>query len=208
MRQALIIGGGSENGMPIMQTLLDNDFRIINFGSSVYDHPAVTNYQQSWNDIDIEFVQRQFSKFYTRFDFVFFNHNGSSLCQQDFDINHDDILKQWGLVRDWSHSHWISCQMPFLILHTIRHNLHCDSRVGWMLSSYVDYRIEATVDFPDYSANKYFNHAAMRAFGKTKRFQTFGIIPDFSKSASKADLRKIIDDIVNNRCENMDLFRC
>lgn len=209
MKQALVMGGGSKNGIPILQCLLDNNFEIMNFGSSAYQHSGVTNVGLSWDSVDIEFIQRNFSGFSGTFDLVFFNHNSSSLCQDDFCLDHDDILRQWRHMQDWQHSTWISCQMPFLVLHTMRKNLSAQTKVGWMLSSYIDYKAVGVADYPDYSANKYFNYLAMKAFGRANQFQTFGLMPNFSRPQGQNILKQTLDDIVNNRVSlDIDCFKC
>ena len=200
MKQALVIGGASENGRVILDTLLENNFKIVNVGSSVYEHDDVTNIKINWNDIDIEFVQKCFSKFDTTFDFVFFNQNSSSLNKDDYSVDHDDILEVWKRVKDWSNSHWLSCQLPFLILHTIRNNLCADSKVGWMLSGYMDYTNPGSMDHTDYSSFKYFNYLSMKSFGTVNEFKTFGIYPTFTdRLHGQEKLKNIINDIVNNR---------
>lgn len=196
MKQALIVGGGSENGRVIVESLIEQEFEIVNVGSSVFEHAQVTNIKISWSQLDIESVHRTFNQFDQVFDFVFFNHNSSSLAQADFDVNHCDTLKKWRLLKDWSHSHWLSCQMPFLILHTIRKNLDSRSRVGWMLSNTVIHDRAHSQQYPDYSSYKFFNYQAMQCFGNTNQFQTFGIYPDFSKSGGQDQLRNIVTQIV------------
>ena len=198
MKQALIIGGGSKNSQIILSTLLDNDFEIVNFGASIYPHPQVTNVKIAWDQLDIEFVQRNFSVFNNTFDFVFFNQNGSSLSLADYRTDHDDILEVWRRIKDWDRSHWTSCQLPFLILHTIRKNLNAESKVGWMLSQYIDHTNPHSVDFADYSSFKYFNYLSMKSFGMMNQFQTFGIYPEFSDPDSKNKLQQIIAEIVNS----------
>lgn len=198
MKQALIIGGASKNGQVILDTLLHNDFEIVNFGSSTYTHPRVTNVKIAWDQLDIEFVQKNFSIFDDTFDFVFFNQNGSSLSQADYCTDHDDILEVWRRIKDWNHSHWTSCQLPFLILHTMRKNLNADSKVGWMLSKYIDHTNPHSVDFSDYSSFKYFNYLSMKSFGLANQFQTFGIYPEFSDADAPIKLQRIITDIVSN----------
>lgn len=198
MKQALIIGGGSKNSQIILDTLLDNDFEIVNFGSSIYQHPKVTNIKIIWDQIDIEFVHKNFSIFNNTFDIVFFNQNSSSLNLTDYCTDHDDVLEVWRRIKDWSHSHWVSCQLPFLVLHTIRKNLSDKSKVGWMLSEYIDHKNEHSVNFADYSSFKYFNYLSMKSFGLTNQFQTFGIYPDFSDHNGKCKLQNIIIEIVSS----------
>jgi hypothetical protein len=198
MKQALILGGASKNSQVILSTLLNHDFHIVNFGSSTYPHDGVTNVQISWDQLDIEFVQRNFGAFAQPFDFVFFNQNGSSLSLSDYSTDHDDILEVWRRIKDWNHSHWVSCQLPFLILHTIRNNLTAQSKVGWMLSEYIDHTNAHSVDFADYSSAKYFNYLSMKSFGMMNQFQTFGIYPDFSDPNAPTKLQQIITDIVES----------
>ena len=205
MKQALIIGGASENGRVILDALLENNFKIVNVGSSVYEHDDVTNIKINWNDIDIEFVQKCFSKFDTKFDFVFFNQNSSSLNKDDYSVDHDDILEVWTRVKDWSNSHWLSCQLPFLILHTIRNNLSADSKVGWMLSGYMDYTNPGSIDHTDYSSFKYFNYLSMKSFGLVNKFKTFGIYPTFTDPTNgQSKLKDIIKSIVNDQTDQSE----
>jgi hypothetical protein len=204
MKKALVIGGGSENGRAILDTLADNNFETINFGSSVYQQASVKTVPLDWRQVDIEFVHRNFSQFDGVFDFVFFNQNGSSLNARDFSIQHDDILETWRRIKDWNHSHWISCQMPFLVLHTIRKNLSTESKVGWMLSDLIDYRNPLSAEFADYSSNKYFNYLSMKSFAQANQFKTFGIYPTFSDSNSKDKLKHIINTVINNEVDGTE----
>jgi hypothetical protein len=196
MKQALILGGGSENGRAILETLIDNNFSVINVGSSQFDHAMVTNIHVRWNQLTVDSVYKIFNQFDSVFDFVFFNHNSSSLAMSDFDLDHDDVLKKWRLIKDWSRSHWLSCEMPFLILHTIRHNLDSRSKVGWMLSNTVEHGRAHSRQYPDYSSNKFFNYQAMRCFGEVNQFKTFGIYPDFAVAGSRDKLKSIVTEIV------------
>jgi hypothetical protein len=197
MKKALVIGGGSENGRTILDVLLDNNFDIINFGSSVYQQQKIKNITINWDCLDIESVHKNFSRFGGTFDFVFFNQNSSSLRLADHSVDHDDILEMWRRIKDWQKSHWLSCQLPFLILHTIRKNLSSESKVGWMLSGYIDYNNSHSTDFADYSSFKYFNHLSMKSFALSNQFKTFGIYPTFSDPTSKEKLKNIIDTVIN-----------
>lgn len=207
MKRALVIGGGSKNSSVILDCLCDHGFEVVNFGSTVYEKPNVVNIKIDWNSVDIEFVQRNFSRFDGHFDFVFFNHNSSSLRLDDFCVNHDNILDVWKRIKDWEKSQWLSCQFPFLILHTIRKNLNEHSKVGWMLSSCMDYNKPYSIDFPDYSAFKFFNYLAMKSFSRTNQFKTFGIFPNFKLPDSRDRLKSIIEDIINDTELTQECFR-
>jgi len=204
MKKALVIGGGSENGRVILDTLADNDYDVVNFGSSIYQRDGVATVPMDWHHVDIEFVHRNFSRFEGVFDFVFFNQNSSSLNARDFSIQHDDILETWRRIKDWNHSYWISCQMPFLVLHTIRKNLCAESKVGWMLSTLIDHSNPASAEFADYSSNKYFNYLSMKSFAQANQFKTFGIYPTFSKPDSKDKLKHIVNTVINNDVDHTE----
>lgn len=196
MKHALLLGCGSSNGSAIVEALIDRGFTITNVGSSEYQHDMVQNIKINWKKLDIESVHRIFSKFEVVFDFVFFNHNSSSLALGDFDIKNAKTLKNWRLVKDWTQSQWLSSQLPFLVLHTIRNNLNKESKVGWMLSGYIDHNNQSSILYPDYSSYKYFNYLAMKCFGQANEFQTFGIYPDFKSIDSQLKLKAIVDQIV------------
>ena len=198
MKHALVVGGGSKNGRPIIDVLLEHDYHVINLGSSVYSHQNVKNIQTNWNDITVEFIHRIFHHIDHNIDFVFFNQNSSSLCSSDFSLNHDDLLEKWKLVKDWSFSLWLSCQMPFLLLHTLKDKLSQNARVGWMISSYVNYQKEGVSEHPDYSSFKFFNYLALNQFSEQNELLTFGIAPDFNRDSSDTKLKDIIADVLSN----------
>ena len=196
MKHALVIGGGSKKSQVIIDCLVDSDFQVINIGSS--EHPRANNIRIEWSQLDIPTVHK-LCKFQQQFDFVFFNQNSSSLNHTDY--NPDlPTLKTWRLIKDWTHSQWISCQLPFLIVHSLRKNLSKTSKIGWMLSSYIDYQSLDIEKFPDYSANKYQNYLQMIAFGQ--HYQTFGILPDFNRQDSMEILKTITKSIIDK--ENLD----
>ena len=199
MKHALLFGGASKNGKQIIKALLDNNFKVINVGSSSYDHDNVKNIIVDWKNINIEFIQQVCGKIAHNLDFVFFNQNSSSLSIEDFSIEHDDILEKWKLIKDWSNSHWLSCQMPFLVIHTIRNNLHKDSQIGWMLSDFINYQAAGAMQHPDYSGFKFFNYLSMSAFNNQNDFFTFGIMPNFESVGSQKKLEEIIFKIINKK---------
>lgn len=196
MKHALVIGGGSKKSQVIIDCLVDNDFQVINIGSS--EHPRANNIRIEWSQLDIPTVHK-LCKFQQQFDFVFFNQNSSSLNHTDYDPDLS-TLKTWRLIKDWTHSQWISCQLPFLIVHSLKNNLSNKSKIGWMLSSYIDYQSLDIEKFPDYSANKYQNYLQMIAFGQ--HYQTFGILPDFNRQDSMEILKTITKSIIDK--ENLD----
>lgn len=201
MKQALVIGGGSKNSQIIIDCLHEHDYTITNIGSS--EHSKANNIRIEWSNIDIPSVHK-ICKFEQQFDFVFFNQNSSSLNFSDYSPDLE-TLKCWKLIKDWSHSHWISCQLPFLIIHSIKKNLHKQSKVGWMLSSYINYKSQNVEQFPDYSAYKFQNYLQMLNFGQ--HYQTFGILPDFHRDDSTEILKNITKSIIETEKLDKSLYR-
>lgn len=203
MKHALIFGGASKNGKTIIDVLLNNNYVITNIGSSTHSHKNVNNIKINWNDLDIVSTYKICSAINTQIDFVFFNQNSSSLSIEDFSVNHNDILLKWKLIKDWTNSHWLSCQLPFLVIHTIRNKLSENAKIGWMLSSFIDYQKENTKQHPDYSSFKYFNYLSMKCFAETNNIETFGIMPDFTKENSADKLEEIINKVISQKIEKL-----
>lgn len=203
MKQALTIGCGSSNSNIIVDTLVEQGYVVTNIGNST--HPKATNIQIQWNELQITNLHK-LCKINGVLDFVFFNQNGSSLNHNNFDFSSLDTLGAWKLVKDWQQSHWISCQMPFLLLHTLKQNLTSSTKIGWMLSSTMRWDNSNATAYPDYSSQKYFNYLAMRCIGD--HHQTFGIMPDFSKDDAHNKLKNIIKQVctqdINNKLFNFE----
>lgn len=201
MKTALTIGCGSGNGKVIVDTLIEKQYSVINIGSQ--EHPDCQNIKIDWKELQITNLH-QFVKFKNQhIDFVFFNQNASALEIESL-YPTDDTLKVWRLIKDWQNSHWISCQMPVLLLHYIRDNLTPESKIGWMLSSMMCYDRSDVEKYPDYSSQKYFNFLAMKCF--SKHYQTFGIMPNFSRPESQKELQQIITEVCDSTVDQ-SLFR-
>lgn len=206
MKKAIVFGGGSKNGTVILESLLKHNYQIINVGSTEYNSLDVTNIKVDWNDIDLRFINKQFHNV-DSVDFVFFNQNNSSLCVEDFDVSNKDILNKYKLLKDWNKSLWLSCQMPYMVLHTLGNQLNSNSKIGWMLSSYVDYAKESVHVHPDYSSYKFFNYMAMNCFAEKNNFSTFGIVPDFGKDNNKTRFKQILDEILSADFLDAQIFK-
>jgi hypothetical protein len=201
MKQALTIGCGSGNGKIIVDTLLANDFAVTNIGSS--QHPACTNIAIEWQDLDITNLHKIYQPGSCHIDLVFFNQNASSLEISAFNPGQDN-LQVWKLIKNWRHTHWISCQLPVLLLHYLSKNLASSSKVGWMLSSMMCHDRPDVESYPDYSSQKYFNYLAMKCF--SEHYQTFGIMPDFTLAGSEHLLADIFVQVCNRQVD-AEIFR-
>lgn len=206
MKNALVFGGASKNSLVLIDTLLTKNYHVINVGSSMYDNKNVKNIYIDWNKIDLKFVNKKIIPDHP-IDFVFFNQNSSSLSQKNFRVTGDDILEQWKLIKDWQNSLWLSCQLSYLVIHSLGKKLTNDSKIGWMLSSNIDFNKSKVEEYPDYSAFKFFNYLSMKCFAEQNHFNTFGIMPDFSEENSKDTFKHIILDVLNTDCLNAKIYK-
>jgi hypothetical protein len=81
MKNAIVFGCGAKNGIPIIETLLNQNYNVTNIGSSMLDRKNVTNIQIDWKTIDIPFIHKTFSRVVENVDFIFFNQNSSTSKQ-------------------------------------------------------------------------------------------------------------------------------
>lgn len=202
MKHALTVGCGGGTGSTITDTLIHNGYQVTNIGATT--NAQCKNIIIQWNDLNVSNLHK-ITRFQQQFDFVFFNQNGSSLDQNAFDPTNNDTLTTWKLIKDWQQTHWISCQMPFLLLSNIKKNLTSNSKIGWMLSSTMFWDQDHSEQFPDYSSQKYFNYLSMKCFGK--HYQTFGIMPNFSVPGAVEKLKDIIHQVCTESI-NCKVFDC
>jgi hypothetical protein len=207
MKHAIVFGCGGENGLPIIDSLVRNNFMVLNVGSKDLQIKNVENINIDWNDLDIPTIHKNFSKLSHDIDFIFFNQNSSTLTASDFDVTANDTVSVWQQVKNWSKAQWLSCQLPFLVIHTIKDRLTSDSKIGWMLSAYTDHGVKGVCDYPDYSSFKFTNYLIMKSFGINSNLKTFGIIPDFAQQDSKQDLGKLVEKIVKEDIESQTIYK-
>ena len=195
MKQALLIGCGNERGERIINGCNEAGYQVTNIGSSVYAKESVTSIQTKWEELDIIALHKILKTIDHKVDFVFFNQNASSLSQDDF-VKPKDTLDTWGLIKGWSKSYWLSCQLPYFVVQTLGDKLDTQSVIGWMLSSFIDFEKDGVDDHPDYSGYKFTNYLIMKNF--TNKFKCFGINPDFSESDK---MKNLIRDILSGAIE-------
>jgi|TARA_R110000782_G_scaffold230396_2_gene316688 hypothetical protein len=178
MKQALLIGCGNQRGERIVNGCIEAGYSVTNIGSGASTIPTVNNIEIVWKELDIIRLHKILVKIEHKIDFIFFNQNASSLSQENF-LESKITLDTWSLIKDWSKSYWLSCQLPYFLIKTLSTNLHSETIIGWMLSSYIDVTKKGVDNHPDYSGNKFTNYLIMKSFAK--KFKCFGINPKFEK---------------------------
>jgi hypothetical protein len=157
---------------------IEAGYSVTNIGSGASTIPTVNNIEIVWKELDIIRLHKILVKIEHKIDFIFFNQNASSLSQENF-LESKITLDTWSLIKDWSKSYWLSCQLPYFLIKTLSTNLHSETIIGWMLSSYIDVTKKGVDNHPDYSGNKFTNYLIMKSFAK--KFKCFGINPKFEK---------------------------
>ena len=201
MKQALLIGCGNQRGERIVNGCIEAGYSVTNIGSGASAIPTVNNIKIKWTDLDIIKLHKILVKINHKVDFIFFNQNASSLSNIDF-TQPKKTLDTWSLVKSWGHSYWLSCQLPYFLIKTLEKNLHHETIIGWMLSSYIDKNKQGVETHPDYSGNKYTNYMLMKNFNT--KYQCFGINPEFEKGDK---IQPLIKEICsgNKKCDG-ELF--
>ena len=197
MKQALLIGCGNQRGERIVNGCIEAGYSVTNIGSGASAIQTVNNIKIEWKDLDIIKLHKILVKINHKVDFIFFNQNASSLSNIDF-TQLKKTLDTWGLVKSWGHSYWLSCQLPYFLIKTLEKNLHHETIIGWMLSSYIDKNKEGVETHPDYSGNKYTNYMLMKNFNT--KYQCFGINPEFETTDK---IQPLIKEICsgNKKCD-------
>lgn len=192
MSIAVLVGCGGERADDIVKACHEQFDILINIGASKIDQskfPKAINHVIDWRHLDLNTVNT-ICKGIDKVDFMFFNQNQSSLSPVDFSssIGQVEMLK---LIESWTKGHWTSCQLPYVMIKTLENKFSAEIKLGWMLSSYIDYQYEGVEKHPDYSGNKFTNYLVMKSF--SNKFKCFGIDPYFDSSA--------IYDIIRDICE-------
>jgi|TARA_B100001113_G_scaffold256421_1_gene211703 hypothetical protein len=193
MKQALLIGCGNKRGSRIIDACHEAGYKVTNIGASQSKNASVKNIQINWKDLDLITLHKTLREIDHKIDFIFFNQNASSLSNIDF-TQPKETLDTWGIVKSWGHSYWLSCQLPYFLIKTLETNLHSETIIGWMLSSFIDKDKEGVAEHPDYSGYKFTNYLIMKNFNN--KYPSFGINPEFE---TKDKIQTLITDICNGK---------
>lgn len=193
MKNALLIGCGGDRASRITQGCLNAGHSVINIGATKSTFASVKNIQIDWQDFDLIQMHKICRDIDQDISFIFFNHNASTLAPSDFESI--DTVQLWGTIKRWTHTHWLSCQMPYALIQSLGSRLVHNAKIGWMLSGFIEHTKEGVDQHADYSGNKFTNFLMMRNF--SRRFQTFGISPDFTQNQKPKYITNTITEICN-----------
>ena len=132
-------------------------------------------FQVDWHTITAADIHKIIRKL-PDLDLVVFNQNASSLSAACFEHNQYPTLDLWRQVDHWQQSYFVSCQLPFALIHGLGNKLNQHSHIAWVLSSMItDHKHDE--QYADYIAYKYQNYMIMKNFAHNHAGCFFGIDP-------------------------------
>lgn len=182
--KALFVGAGWNLGQVLRRRLQDQGceiWHITSAGDAGDDRDLVVD----WHSIKESDLQRWLHQL-PDMDLVFFNQNSSSLDAGCFTQDRYTVLECWKQIGHWRQSHYVSCQLPFQIIHALGPRLHGQSRVCWMLSCMVA-RHRHNPGHADYIASKFQNFLMIQNFAQHHPACFLGIEPGGSVRCSDLD---------------------
>jgi hypothetical protein len=189
MKQCLITGGGSKFGKQLTERLLAHGYHVHLITSHSADWTGIQNITiipVNWKSIivtDIKTLIPQTDKL----DLIFFNHNASSLSQEKFQRG------QLQNIKDWQHSYFVACQLPFYLIQAMSDKLCPDTRVAWMLSKLIVNPVDSQVGFADYIGNKFTNACIMKSFAQSYPACFLAVHPDSLSENNSGKAQNIVD---------------
>jgi NAD(P)-dependent dehydrogenase (short-subunit alcohol dehydrogenase family) len=204
----LFVGAGRGIGQKLKNHYLAQGHKIFHITSGV-DHEC-DYVSVDWAQLRECDLQRWLARL-PSIDLIFFNQNSSSLSSESFDTARSDVLATWKQIAHWKQSHYVSCQLPFQIIHSLADRLHDKSRVCWMLSGMV-VQHKQNFGYADYIANKFQNYLLMKNFSQHHPSCFLGIDPgnvsqiDVHDSAAHAiqNILALPTDKIDGKVYNID----
>ena len=196
MKTALLIGCGSKFGLTLLKQLLTAGWRVYSISGSDVEHPGDLHHLTiDWKTVTVANLE-PFLKTVPELDLVFFNQNASALAGSNFSIDSYKTVELWRQEKIWAQSYFVSCILPFHIIHTLGQRCSKKTKVAWMLSSYI-YK-HRDISNADYVGNKYQNDLMMRNFSEHHDSCFFGVNPDNLASNQNTDI--LVSILTSDSC--------
>ena len=172
MKKCIITGGGSKFGQQLVNQLIQAGY-VVDLITGTPDtwanNPSVNVISVDWKTIGLQNLKQLIPK--DPVDLMFFNHNSSALSGPKF--KKESIQS----IKDWQQSYFVSCQLPFYLIHSSANKISPNTKIGWMLSELVNNPVNSQVGYADYIGYKFTNTCIMRSFSLNFPACFFGIIP-------------------------------
>jgi hypothetical protein len=196
MKTALLVGCGSKFGLTLLQQLLTAGWRVYSISGSDVEHPGDLHHLTiDWHTVTVADLE-SFLRTVPELDLIFFNQNASALAGTNFSVDTYKTVELWRQEKDWAQSYFVSCILPFHIVHALGSRCSDRTKVAWMLSSYI-YK-HPDISNADYVGNKYQNYLIMRNFSKHHPACSFGVNPD--NLASNQNINSLVSILTSDSC--------
>ena len=178
-------------------------------GNTVYtigSGDAENNFKIDWHTVNSADIHKAIKNL-PDMDMVFFNQNSSALSTGTFAPGKYSTIELWKQVNYWQQAYFVSCQLPFLVIHELGNRIQPHTKVGWMLSHLIQSHRE-NYQYADYIGNKYQNYMLMKNFADCHTGKFFGIDPGIITDSDPITVVTQIDQIFNKEDLNgkvMDL---
>jgi len=196
VKTALLIGCGSKFGLTLLQRLLTAGWRVYSISGSAVAHAGDLHHLTiNWQTVTVAELE-PFLKTVPDLDLVFFNQNASALAGNNFSQDSYKTVELWRQEKAWAQSYFVSCILPFHIVHTLGTRCSEKTKLAWMLSSYIYKHWD--ISNADYVGNKYQNYLTMKNFSEHHPACSFGINPD--NLATNNDTDTLIGILTSESC--------
>ena len=172
MKRCVITGGGSKFGQQLTENLIQAGYfvdLITSNGSDWVGNSSVNVIPIDWKTVNLQDLKKLIPKH--PIDLMFFNHNSSALSGSKF------LRRTVQNVKDWQQSYFVSCQLPFYMIHSSANKISSNTKIAWMLSESIKDLPDSEIGNADYIGNKFTNACIMRSFSLNFPACFFGINP-------------------------------
>jgi NAD(P)-dependent dehydrogenase (short-subunit alcohol dehydrogenase family) len=172
MKRCVITGGGSKFGQHLTESLIQAGYfvdLITSNGNAWIGNSSVNVIPVDWKTVNLQDLGKLISKH--PIDLMFFNHNSSALSGAKFQ------RRTVQNVKDWQQSYFVSCQLPFYMIHSSANKISANTKIAWMLSESIKDLPDSEIGTADYIGNKFTNACIMRSFSLNFPACFFGINP-------------------------------
>jgi len=162
-------------GKPFAQVLVNHRRQLGHRVYCISSTDGEDTFVVDWSTVTSADLHKIINKL-PKLDVILFNQNASSLSQSCFQDHRYSVLQVWQQTKHWQQSYYVSCQLPFELIHSLGNKINCNSLIIWTLSSMIT---DHTHDpqYADYIAYKYQNYMLMKNFAHSHTGCFFGIDP-------------------------------
>jgi len=196
MKTALLIGCGSKFGLTLLHQLLDLGWQVYSVSGSDVAYPGHLHHLTiNWHTVTVADLE-PFLRTVPDVDLVLFNQNASALAGANFSTDSYTTVELWRQEKTWAQSYFVSCILPFHVVHALGPRCSEKTKIAWMLSSYIYKHLD--ISNADYVGNKYQNYLIMQNFSTNHPACSFGINPD--NLATNQNTDSLVSILTSDSC--------